>query len=101
MLAAMAEHELLTASFDGLVGPTHSFAGLARGNVASTENDGSVSNPKAAAQQGLAKMKALRALGVVQGVLPPQMRPCLTTLRRLGFRGADDAILARVASKEP
>lgn len=97
----MVEHELSTASFDGLVGPTHNFAGLAHGNVASADNDGLVSNPKAAAQQGLAKMRALRALGVVQGVLPPQMRPCMTTLRRLGFRGADEAILARVASKEP
>lgn len=97
----MAEQELLSASFDGIVGPTHSFAGLAHGNVASAENDGSISNPRAAARQGLAKMHALRSLGVVQGVLPPQMRPCLTTLRRLGFRGADEAILARVASKEP
>lgn len=92
---------LVTVNFDGLVGPTHNFGGLAPGNVASTTSEGDVSNPRGAALQGLAKMRAVRALGVPQAVLPPQMRPHLATLRRLGFRGSDEAILGRVAEKEP
>ena len=44
-------------NFDGLVGPTHNYAGLSYGNVASMKNKLSVSNPRAAALQGLEKMK--------------------------------------------
>ena len=57
------------ANFDGLVGPTHNYAGLSVGNVASLNNAKNTSNPKQAAKQGLAKMKALADLGMVQGVL--------------------------------
>src|SRR5215207_770580 len=78
-------------NFDGLVGPTHSYAGLAYGNLASQQNRGAVSNPKAAALQGLAKAKLLADLGARQAVLPPQERPDVEALRRLGFAGADDA----------
>ncbi len=46
-------------NFDGLVGPTHNYAGLAFGNLASTEHAAYTSNPKEAALQGLAKMKRL------------------------------------------
>ncbi len=95
-----ASDSLTTVNFDGLVGPTHNFAGLSPGNVASAANDGAVSNPRSAALQGLAKMRAVRGLGVPQAVLPPHDRPNLATLRRLGFRGSDEAILARVA-REP
>jgi succinylarginine dihydrolase len=59
------------ANFDGLVGPTHNYAGLARGNLASARNADQPSNPREAALQGLHKMRALRALGLPQGVLPP------------------------------
>lgn len=45
------------ANFDGLVGPTHNYAGLSFGNVASLSNAALVSNPKAAAKQGLQKPK--------------------------------------------
>jgi len=84
--------------FDGLVGPTHNYGGLSPGNVASTEHEGQVSNPRAAARQGIAKMRFVRSLGVGQGVLPPQDRPSLGMLRRLGFRGTDeDVILAAAA----
>jgi len=93
--------DLVTVNFDGLVGPTHNFSGLAPGNLASTISEGDVSNPRAAALQGLQKMRAVRALGVPQAVLPPQMRPCFATLRQLGYRGSDEAILARVAEREP
>jgi len=43
-------------NFDGLVGPSHNYAGLSFGNVASFSNVKSASNPKLAALQGLAKM---------------------------------------------
>lgn len=92
---------LATVNFDGLVGPTHNFGGLSPGNVASTLSEGEVSNPRAAALQGLAKMRAVRALGVPQAVLPPHMRPHLVTLRRLGYRGSDEAVIARAAAREP
>ncbi len=32
-------------NFDGLVGPTHNYSGLAHGNVASMRHGGLVSNP--------------------------------------------------------
>ena len=88
-------------NFDGLVGPTHSYAGLSYGNVASARNQGAVSSPRAAALQGLAKMEAVAALGLVQGVLPPHERPHVPTLRGLGFTGSDAEILARVAREDP
>ncbi|MEO7113970.1 MAG: N-succinylarginine dihydrolase [Polyangiaceae bacterium] len=92
---------MIEVSFDGIVGPSHNFAGLSVGNVASTENDGSVSNPRGAALQGLRKMRAVRDLGVTVAVLPPQLRPHVPTLRTLGFTGSDEVILKRVAEKHP
>ena len=89
------------ANFDGLVGPTHNYAGLAQGNVASARNAEQASNPRTAAQQGLDKMRALAALGLAQGVLPPHERPHLPTLRRLGFSGNDAQILSSVAREAP
>jgi succinylarginine dihydrolase len=80
--------------FDGLVGPTHNYAGLSPGNLASATNEGHPANPRRAAREGLAKMRFVRDLGVVQAVLPPQPRPSLSALRRLGFRGADEDVLA-------
>jgi succinylarginine dihydrolase len=87
------------ANFDGLVGPTHNYAGLSFGNVASFSNANAKSNPKQAAQQGLAKMKALADMGMVQGVLAPQERPDIATLRRLGFSGSDESVLAAAAKQ--
>jgi len=88
-------------NFDGLVGLTHNYAGLSFGNVASTSNKNSVANPKLAALQGLEKMKALADLGFKQGVLPPQDRPCIKTLRQLGFNGSDVSVLSQAANKAP
>lgn len=88
-------------NLDGLVGPTHNYAGLARGNLASSSNANQVSSPREAALQGLAKMKALADKGLMQGVLPPQERPHMPTLRRLGFSGSEEAILARVSQESP
>jgi succinylarginine dihydrolase len=84
--------------FDGLVGPTHNYGGLSPGNVASTSHGGQKSNPRAAARQGLAKMKFVRDLGVRQAVLPPHDRPHLSTLRKLGFAGSDEEVIAAAGS---
>ncbi|MFM2484205.1 N-succinylarginine dihydrolase [Celerinatantimonas yamalensis] len=88
-------------NFDGLVGPTHNYAGLSFGNVASVSNAKNQSNPREAAKQGLAKMKSLTDLGLTQGVLAPQQRPDLTTLRRLGFSGTDAKVLEQAALRCP
>lgn len=88
-------------NFDGLIGPTHHFAGLAPGNLASQKHRNQTSNPRAAAQQGLEKMQLLRSLGVPQAVLPPQPRPNVRLLRRLGFTGDDATILANAMNDAP
>ncbi len=84
-------------NFDGLVGPTHNYAGLSRGNLASARHVGKVANPRAAALQGLAKMRFLTGLGVGQAVLPPAPRPDVGALRGLGFAGSDADVLASAA----
>lgn len=88
-------------NFDGLIGPTHNYAGLSRGNVASASNAGGRSSPKQAALQGLAKMRFMASLGLRQGVLPPQQRPDLGALRRLGFTGDDGAVLRDARDADP
>lgn len=88
-------------NFDGLVGPTHNYAGLAVGNVASKMNYKTESNPKAAALQGLAKMKRLHDLGLKQAVLPPQPRPDLKFLKSLGFTGSNEQILTQALKQVP
>jgi succinylarginine dihydrolase len=84
-------------NFDGLVGLTHNYGGLSPGNVASMTHGGQVSNPRAAALEGLEKMRFVHGLGVGQAVLPPLPRPSLRTLRALGFQGRDEEVLARAA----
>ena len=81
------------ANADGLIGPTHSYAGLSPGNLASSLNAGEASNPRAAVLQGLDKMKRLADLGLPQYVLPPHERPDIPFLRSLGFTGSDAAVL--------
>lgn len=88
-------------NFDGLVGPSHNYAGLSFGNVASSSNVKSDSNPKLAALQGLAKMRALAARGFAQAVLPPQVRPNFRLLRSIGFSGTDAQVLARAHKEAP
>ncbi len=87
--------------FDGLVGPTHNYAGLAMGNMASAKNAGAVSNPKKAALQGLSKMRLVRDLGMPQAFLPPHYRPALRELHRLGFRGSVGHVLDEAARQAP
>ena len=62
-------------NFDGIVGPSHNYAGLSPGNLAATRNAGAVAHPRAAALQGIAKMRANLALGLPQGVFLPHPRP--------------------------
>jgi succinylarginine dihydrolase len=88
-------------NFDGLVGPSHNYAGLSFGNVASSSNIKSASNPKEAALQGLAKMHALSQRGFAQALLPPQDRPNFKLLRRLGFTGTDAQIIQKAAATSP
>lgn len=88
-------------NFDGLVGPTHNYAGLSYGNLASYKNKMSESSPRKAALQGLEKMKYLMDRGVVQGILPPQVRPALSLLRNLGYEGTDKVILNKAFQHDP
>lgn len=88
-------------NFDGLVGPTHNYAGLSFGNMASSSNVHTVSNPKEAALQGLAKMYALAQRGFAQAILPPQTRPDFQLLRRVGFTGSNAQIIRAAARTTP
>lgn len=88
-------------NLDGLVGPTHHYGGLGLGNLASQRHRYEVSNPRAAALEGIAKMRLLVSLGIPQAVLPPQERPLVTVLRQVGFAGDDDAVLAAAAREAP
>src|SRR5438128_753057 len=45
-------------------------------------------------------MRFVASLGVGQALLPPHERPSLRTLRRLGFLGTDEEVIAR-ASRDP
>ena len=91
----------IETNFDGLVGPTHNYSGLSFGNIASAKNQGLIANPKLAALQGLKKMKALADMGYTQGVLPPQERPCIFTLRALGYTGDDAAVILAAVNDAP
>jgi succinylarginine dihydrolase len=92
--ARCKEQRMLEVNFDGLVGPSHNYAGLSLGNIASSHNAGAVSAPREAALQGLAKMRHMLDLGLRQGLLLPHERPDTAWLRRLGFAGDDAAVCA-------
>ena len=88
-------------NFDGLVGPTHNYAGLSFGNLASEKHRNVISRPKMAALQGIEKMRMLYDLGVEQAVLPPQLRPDLHYLRSCGFSGSPNQLILQAAEKDP
>ena len=71
-------------NFDGIVGPSHNYAGLSLGNLAAMRNAGHVSQPRAAALEGLDHMRSNLALGLVQGIFVPQPRPARPWLAELG-----------------
>src|SRR5579864_4488008 len=87
-------------NFDGIIGPSHNYAGLSFGNVASMGHAGQVSQPRAAALQGIDKMRANLALGLVQGVFLPHPRPHRAWLERLGttIEEAEPALAANAMS---
>jgi succinylarginine dihydrolase len=87
-------------NLDGLVGPSHNYAGLSLGNIAATTNAGGVSAPRRAALQGLAKMRLLVELGLPQGLLLPHRRPNTRFLRGMGFEGDDARVLADCARED-
>ena len=89
------------ANFDSIVGPTHNYAGLSPGNVASSSHRGEVSRPREAALQGLAKMRALAEMGLLQGWLPPHPRPDLSLLREEGFQGDELSMIREAADRAP
>lgn len=88
-------------NIDGLVGPTHHYAGLSAGNMASMSNARTAANPAAAALQGIQKMRLLHQLGLKQAVMPPQLRPNLALLRQLGFSGTPAQILRQAKRDAP
>lgn len=91
---------LVEINFDGIVGPSHNYAGLSLGNLASAKNAGHVSEPRAAALQGLDKMRANIALGLRQGIFVPHPRPHKEWLAELGtdIAGADPVLAANAMS---
>ena len=87
-------------NFDGLIGPSHNYAGLSLGNLASAKNAGGTSQPRAAALQGIEKMRANLRLGLAQGFFAPQSRPDRAWLETLGARPetSDTGLLANALS---
>ncbi|MEW9854410.1 N-succinylarginine dihydrolase [Novosphingobium sp. M1R2S20] len=94
---------LTEINFDGIVGPSHNYAGLSRGNLASTRSFGRVSRPRDAALQGLLKMRLNLDLGLTQGWFMPQHRPDERWLSRLGtsMANADAALRYAAMSASP
>jgi len=87
-------------NFDGIIGPSHNYAGLSFGNVASMGHAGQASQPRAAALQGIEKMRANLALGLAQGIFLPHPRPHRAWLARLGtsIEEAEAALAANAMS---
>ena len=75
---------LTEINFDGIIGPTHNYAGLSQGNIASATHAGDASQPRAAALQGIDKMRHNLALGLSQGFFMPLDRPDARWLETLG-----------------
>jgi succinylarginine dihydrolase len=71
-------------NFDGIIGPSHNYAGLSFGNLAATNNAGLVASPRAAALQGLLKMQHNVGIGLAQGIFLPHCRPNRAWLAELG-----------------
>ncbi|MCP5396506.1 MAG: N-succinylarginine dihydrolase [Sphingomonadaceae bacterium] len=88
---------LVEINFDGLVGPSHNYAGLSLGNLAATKNAGAISYPRAAALQGLEKMRSNMARGLVQGFLLPLPRPNGTLLGQLAVDETTDPAIRAAA----
>ncbi len=79
---------MLELQLQGLVGPTHNYAGLGLGNVASATHAGRIANPRGAALQSLQLIRWLLAHDIPVAIMPPQSRPRLDVLEKLGFSGS-------------
>ena len=88
---------LVEINFDGIVGPSHNYAGLSLGNLAATANAGSTAFPREAALQGVEKMRHNVRLGLAQGLLPPHRRPNRDWLEALGTRVEENEALRPAA----
>lgn len=82
--------KLIEINFDGIIGPSHNYAGLSAGNLASAKNAGAPSHPRAAALQGIEKMRVNIKLGLTQGFFLPQRRPDRPWLASLGHGDHDE-----------
>jgi succinylarginine dihydrolase len=71
-------------NFDGIIGPSHNYAGLSHGNIASASHGGQTSFPREAALQGIAKMRHNLKRGLAQGFFLPLPRPNRGWLAQLG-----------------
>lgn len=87
-------------NFDGIIGPSHNYAGLSHGNLAATRNAGATAYPRRAALEGIAKMRANLALGLTQGILLPHDRPNRRWLATLSttYENADPVLQAQAMS---
>jgi succinylarginine dihydrolase len=96
----MADSNIVEINFDGIIGPSHNYAGLSLGNLASARHAGDVSSPRAAALQGLDKMRANLGRGLVQGLFVPLPRPAARWLDALGtdLASADPHLAANAMS---
>ncbi len=92
---------MIEVNFDGLVGPTHNYGGLSYGNTASLNFAQQISSPKRAALQGLHKARVLADHGLVQGILPPHLRPNVEALRNIGFHGSDQEVISQAYHQHP
>lgn len=94
---------LTEINFDGVIGPSHNYAGLSLGNLASSRNAGSISQPRGAALQGIEKMRANMDIGLAQGFFLPQRRPNRDWLAMIGAtpENAEPTILANAMSASP
>src|SRR3546814_12887840 len=90
-------------NFDGIIGPSHNYAGLSLGNLASAANALHVSEPRAAALQGIEKMRHNVRLGLAQGIFVPLPRPNHEWLSELGTTAeeAPDSIRPPAFSASP
>ncbi|ODT00540.1 MAG: succinylarginine dihydrolase [Erythrobacter sp. SCN 62-14] len=84
---------LTEINFDGIVGPSHNYAGLSLGNIASAAHAGDPSYPRAAALQGVAKMRGNLARLGVQGFFVPLPRPNRALATALALDGSEPAQL--------
>lgn len=87
------ETVLKEINFDGIIGPSHNYAGLSLGNIASASHRGQTSHPREAALQGLAKMRGNMARGLPQGFLLPLPRPNGVLGDALALDGTEDPAL--------